>query len=251
MVRFTGYKGIMRQFSIVVVAILVLYLVLVRPLTKQSVNALQDEIELTTKRLERYLPKQEGKVLPTRNAVSALKKQLEQEQDNYQQLKRFIDPARDYLPEGTAEAGLYFTEKVHIVSKRLSRQANTLKIKIPETLGFSTEVLPEETEDIELLLKGVDVVDRVMTLLMEEGVYEISLVKTTVPIEQRDQDTEKLVYKELPVQLSFLCTSPVLIKVLYQMKNFSPVLVVKDIIVKRTQGDFLQIDMLLSRLVVS
>jgi hypothetical protein len=37
----------------------------------------------------------------------------------------------------------------------------------------------------------------------------------------------------------------------YQIKNFSPVLVVKDIIVKRTGASSLQVEMLLSRLALS
>ena len=188
--------------------------------------------------------------MPKEEFVQALEDYLRRYERNYKQLKEFIDPAREYLPEGTQEAGLYFIEQLHITTKRLNRQANTLKIKIPDSFGFS-EQLPEDAADVVLLLKELDIVDRITTLLMEKGVKEISLVKPLSALEQRDGATQELFYRELPLQLSFSCNSSTLVNFLYQMKNFSPALFVKDIIIKRQEGLSLQVEMLLSRLVVA
>jgi len=244
------YKGLVRQFSLVLFIVLVLYLTLVRPLAIQAVNVLQAQIDESVIQLEGYLSKAGEGPLPTEESQRRLKAVLAQEEQNYRSLVNFIDPPKVYLPEGTEEAGLYFIEQLHITAKRLKRQASTLKLDIPERFGFSEE-MPADTEDVGLLLKKLDLVDRVTTLLMEQGVEEISLVKPLSPIEQRDPRTKELFYRQLPIQLSFLCDSSALVKVLYQMKNFSPVLVVKDIIIKRAEGQSLQVEMLLSGLEVS
>lgn len=244
------YKGLIRQSSIILFVILGLYLALVRPLAKQGVNMLQGQIDEALMELEKYIPEEEGELLPTEESVELLETSLAQNEQNYKVLKKFVDPERNYLPEGTQEAGLYFTEQLHITVKRLKRQASTLKIQIPEDFGFSEE-MPADSQDVELLLKELDVVDRLTTLLMEQGVEEISLVKPLTAVEQRDQKTEKLFYRELPIQLSFLCNSSTLVKFLYQIKNFSPVLVVKEIIVKKKDDLSLQVEMLLSKIVVS
>ncbi len=174
---------------------------------------------------------------------------LAREKQNYQGLLSLIDPPVRYLPEGTAEAGLYFIEQLHITLKRLRRQANSLNIVLPESFGFSEE-MPAESENIELLLKKLDLVDRVTTSLMEQGVRKISLVKPLGAIEQRDSQTQELFYRQIPIQLSFSCDSAALVKFLYQMKNFSPALIVQDIIIKRAGGLSLQVEMLLSGLEV-
>ncbi len=242
---------LMRQLSVIVFVILTVYLALVRPLTKQSVNMLESEIKLTTRRLERYIPKQGLEGLPTKDALKSMEAYLKQDEKNYQKLKKFIDPQKDYLPEGTEEPGLYFTEQTHIISKRLKRQATAARIKIPENLGITSSALPEDSKNMELLLKQLDLIDRIMSLLLEQEVNEVSLIKALDPVERRGADTEKLLFKELPIQLSFLCNSSSFVKILYQIKNFSPVLIIKDIIIKRTAEDALQIDILLSRLVLS
>ena len=244
------YKGLIKQSSVILFIILGLYLALIRPLAKQGVNMLQGQIDEALVELKKYIPEEEGELLPTEESVELLETSLAQNEQNYKILKKFVDPERDYLPKGTQEAGLYFTEQLHITVKRLKRQASTLKIQIPEDFGFSEE-MPADSQDVELLLKELDVVDRVTTLLMEQGVEEISLVKPLTAIEQRDQKTEKLFYRELPIQLSFLCNSFTLVKFLYQMKNFSPVLVVKEIIVKKKDALSIQVEMLLSKIVVS
>ena len=246
----TDYKVLVRQFSLVLSVILVLYLVLVRPLVQQGVKTLESEIRQTTTSLEKYIPKDEKGLLPTEKVLKSLEKSVAQEKKNYAKLKEFIDPEQEYLPEDITEAGLFFIEQLHITTKRLKRQASTLKIEIPASFGFS-EDMPENVEDVELLLKKLDLVDRLTTLLLEQSVKEVSLVKPLSMIEQRDEKTEKLFYRELPMQLSFLCSSSALVNVLYQMKNFSPVLVVKDIIVKKVGTRSLQVEMLLSRLIVT
>jgi len=246
----TDYKGLFRQSSLILFIVLGVYLALVRPLAKQGVNILQGQIDEAVIELEGYIPEDQEQLLPTEKLAQGLERHLAQDKQNYQSLKTFIDPTKDYLPAGTQEPGLYFIEQLHITTKRLRRQANTLKIKIPETFGFS-EQMPESDENVEILLKELDIVDRVTTMLMEEGAEEISLVKALGPEEQRDPETQKLFYHELPIQLSFLCNSSTLVKFLYQIKNFSPVLIVRDVIIRKQQGLSLQVEMLLSRLVVS
>ena len=242
------YKGLVRQFSIILFIVLTIYLALVRPVAKQGVNLLQDQINEALVQLERYIPK-EGGLLPTKESVRVLEAYLAQERQNYQDLRNFIDPPREYLPRGTQEQGLYFIEQLHIATKRLKRQANTLKIKIPDSFGFSKE-MPEDAGNVQILLEKLDVVERVTTLLMEQGVEEISLARPLGMLEQRDSRTQELFYRELPFQLSFLCNSSTLVRILYQMKTFSPALIVKDIIIRREKGTSLQIKVLLSRLMI-
>lgn len=210
---------------------------------------LEEQINEAITQLKRYIPKEKEEYLPTKEFVQALESHLAQEEQSYDMLKDFIDPDKEYVPQDAPEAGLYFIEQLHITTKRLKRQANTLKIKIPDNFGF-TEEMPADVKNVEVFLKELEIVDRITTLLMEQGVEEISLVKPLSPIEQRDLKTQKLFYRELPIQLSFLCSSSTLVKFLYEVKNFSPVLFMKDIIVKRKDGQSLQVEMLLSRLVI-
>jgi len=209
---------------------------------------LQGDIDETISDLEKYIPKEDG-YLPKKVFVQDLETYLSQNKSNYQMLQKFIDPPKEYLPEDTQEAGLYFIEQLYITKKRLRRQANTLKIEIPESFGFS-EDMPQDSEDVEALLKVLFTVEQLTTLLMEEKIAKISLIKPLRPVDNRDQETEKLFYREVPIQLSFLCDSPALIKFLYGIKNISPILIVKDIIIKREEESFLQVEMLLSRLII-
>ena len=244
------YKGLIRQFSLILFIVLALYLALVRPLAKQAVNVLQCQIDENVIQLEESLSKAGEGPLPGKESLKTLEAILAQEEQNYQKLANFIDPPKAYLPEGTEEAGLYFIEQLHITVKRLKRQANTLKINIPQSFGFSEE-MPADTKDVKLLLKKLDLVDRVTTLLMEQGVDEISLIKPLGVLEQRDPKSQELSYRQFPVQVSFLCNSPALVRFLYQMKNFSPVLVVKDIIIKKGEDQSLRVELLLSGLEVT
>jgi hypothetical protein len=247
--RSADYKGFIRQASIIVFIILALYLALVRPLAKQSVNMLQSQIDETIDELEHFIPAEGKGLLPTKESVAFLDNRIAQNMRNYQDLKNFIDPVKEYLPSEAEEGGLYFIEQLHITRKRLRRQANTLKIEIPETFGLSEE-MPENAENVELLLRELDLVATVTTLLLEEGVHEISLIKPLPSVQHRDMETQRVFYSRLPLQLSFLCDSATLIKLLYQMKNVSPVLVVKDIVIKKTEGPSLRVEILLSRIIV-
>ena len=242
-----NYKVLLRQSSIIFLVVFAVYFAIVRPLVRQSTSMLEEQIEDTALQLERYLPKEQAGFLPTQEVLAALQKALKREEQNYQNLKKVIDPSREYLPRGAQEAGLYFIEQLHIRTKRLRRQANTLKIKIPQALGFSEE-MPADRESVELLLAELDALESSATLLMEQGIKEISLLKPLRVQEQRDHQTQRVLYKELPIQLSFLCNFAVLVKVLYQLKNLSPTLAIKDIIVRKTEDSSLQVEMLLSRL---
>lgn len=239
-------KGQIKQFSVIFLILLVLYFALIRPLVQQGTTVLEKEIEETTELLQAYVSKKSDTVLPTKETLRHFQKQFAQYEQNYAILKNFIDPPKEYLPRDTAEPGLYFIEQLHIVTKRLKRQATSLKIAIPESFGFSKE-MPEDAQNVELLLKGLDVVDRVVTLLMEQGVKEIMLVKSSPVVEVRDEKKEKLFYRELPTQVSFLCESNILVNVLYQVKIFSPVIFVKEISIKRTGETSLQVGMVLGR----
>lgn len=246
----TDYRGLIRQASIILFVVLAVYLALVRPLARQGVNLLENQIEEAVFQLEKYIPEQDQGILATKESVGALKSHLGRDKNNYQVLKRFVDPDKGYLPGSTEDAGLYFIEQLQTTSKRLGRQAKALKISIPESFGFSEE-MPAQKENIEILLKELDAIDRVTTLMLEQKVEKIFLVKSLGTAEQRDLATQKLFYRELPIQLSFLCDSSTLIKFLYQIKRFSPALIVKDIVVKRQEGPSLEVQMLLSRLVIS
>jgi hypothetical protein len=234
-------KILIRRIAIGILLFLCLYLAFLKPLFKfERSRLLDEEIENRASRLESFSI--EVGELPSEELFERLRKEVGQLDSEYKELISFIDPSKARLPEGASEAGLYFIERLHTLGKELERKAQVLGVSLPKTMGFSEDLPPSDM--VGLLLRELEMVEESVQALIEKEVNSISLIKPLSPM-------DKNFYTELPLQLSFICDTDCLVKFLQDLKNKSPMYVVKDLhITPEVEEEKLKVDLIVSGLVV-
>jgi hypothetical protein len=235
--RFTS-----RQITVGILFLLAAYFLLFQRLLKKADLSLQEAIRNSEKQIKRYTLA--DKTLPSAESQKRLEQYLKKCLQNYQTLGDFIDPMILRLPASAQEPGLFYLERLHTVEKKLQRQAALKKINLPKTLGFSEEI--PRLEEVEILLRQIEMVDVLSAKLMEGNLSEIYLIKPLKSIERVDSETEKPFYCEIPVQIGFISDTESLIRFLYEIKNLSPVIYVEDLEVKSLEEPKIKTELVLS-----
>lgn len=189
---------------------------------------MDEELEKKVKEIKRFI--RESGSMPSKEYYLKLESENKELLSTFEKFKDFIDPKIDKPPKDSSEAGLYFTERLHALVKKVESLSSPKGIKVPENLGFS-EALPKK-EMVPILLRQLDIVELACDTLLSEGANQISSVKPLKPIERMDEKTNKLFLKEAPVQITLRCDTAVLVKFLLKLKDSSPVITVTEMHIK-------------------
>lgn len=223
-----------------------IYLFLVRPIWGAKKGLLERELEEKSTLIKEYVSKEGWP--PSAEAYNLLARQKESLEGDAKALGELIDPPKVYLPESVLEPRLYFKERLYGVKKRLDDGARERGIELPPNLGFSEE-LPEP-EMVPILLRRLETVGSLVTILIEKGATSIGLIKPLEPTQTLDPQTNQPIYKEMPLQLKLECPTATLVEFLYEVRKASPVLVVKELKIKSGQGESLEVEVLISEVAI-
>lgn len=206
-----------------------LYLLIINPFLKEGRSLLDEELEKRLKDVKRFI--RESGTMPSKEYFLKLESENKELEESFLRFKNFIDAKVSNVSlEDSAEVGLYFTERLHELAKRIGGLSNEKGIKVPENLGFS-ESLPKETL-VPILLRQLEMVELACDTLLKEGTDEISSLKPLKPIDHIDPKTGKLFLKEVPVQIGLRCNTPAFVKFLIKLRESSPVIAVTEMHVK-------------------
>lgn len=210
------------------VGVALLYLLVIRPFAQMGSQALTSEI---TERLQRLKQLQlPGQLAPTPSTLTALQAQHGRLEASYRALAQRIDPTGLPQADPAQEPGLYFGQRLHTLQKDLERRAIANHTTLPQSLGLSEE-LPRQ-EDVPWLLKELELVELVVTTLMDQQVQAIELIKV-VP-RRTIQGALKPLMTELGVQVRLKGTMPALMKSLTVFREASPVAAVPELSLRVT-----------------
>lgn len=218
----------LKQATVLFLILLGLYLFLINPFLKEGKNILDEELEKKIKEVKRFI--RESGAMPSKEYYLKLESENKELKESFVKFKDFIDPKKEELPSDSSEAGLYFTERLHSLVKKIEGLSSQKGIKVPENLGFS-ETFPKQ-EQVPVLLRQLDIIELACDALLSEGISQLSSLKPLKPIERMDEKTDKLFLKEVPVQITLKCETAVFVKLLLKLKESSPVVAVTEMHIK-------------------
>ncbi len=222
-------KNVFLKQGIFILLILgALYFLVINPFLKEGRSLLDEELEKRLKDVKRFI--RESGTIPSKEYFFKLDTENKKLEEEFLKFKNFIYAEVSNMPEDSAEAGLYFTERLHELSKRIGGLSSEKGIKVPENLGFS-ESLPKEAL-VPILLRQLEMVELACDTLLTEGTDAVSSLKPLKPIDHIDPKTGKLFLKEVPVQIGLRCNTSVFIKFLIKLRESSPVIAVTEMHVK-------------------
>ncbi|MBU1062445.1 MAG: Amuc_1100 family pilus-like protein [Candidatus Omnitrophica bacterium] len=226
-------KTILKQSLVAVVILVGLYLFVLNPFLKEGSSILDEELERKTNEIERIIS--HTGALPSKESFTKFEGQKLEIESELQKLADFIDPLKVRISESSTEAGLYFIERLHGSTKKFSKEAQVKGIKLPENLGFG-DGLPKESM-VDLLLRQLEVVELVMDILLKSRNVEFSAIKPLKSIDYIESLSKEILYVEVPVQISIKADTDVLIDLLLELKNKSPMVSVKEVHIRSSEFD--------------
>lgn len=218
----------LKQGIFILLSLGALYFLIIAPFLKEGRSLLDEELEKKIKDVKRFI--RESGTMPSKEYFFELESENKELEAQFLTFKGLIDAKVGNMPEGSAEAGLYFTERLHELAKRIGGVSSEKGIKVPENLGFS-ESLPKEAL-VPVLLRQLEMVELACNTLLFEGTDEISSLKPLKPIDRIDPKTGKLFLKEVSVQIGLRCNNSTFVKFLIKLRESSPMIAVTEMHVK-------------------
>lgn len=239
-------SGLLGRLILTIALIIGLYLLLISPLLRMRDNSIDERLARASIELRHFL--QAKSPLPSLENYQLLDKEMKTLNDNYAELSNSVVASSPYLPKGVTEAGLYFIERLHSISKKLSAKATEAGIEMPSDFGFSEE-LPEAAK-VEFCLRQLDIVDKVVSSFIERGAAAITLIKP-LKFEKGDSKKEGPDFEMIEVQFSARSSNEALIRFLIDMRNAKPTIVVKNLQIVSEASGLLRADLVVSGLLLN
>ncbi len=225
-------KAILKQGSIVIGILLALYLFVLGPLMNEGSSILDDELERKTVEIKKYIARTGS--LPSKDSFEKIEEKKLELDNKFQELVDFVDPAKVRISDSSSEAGLYFIERLHASMKKFSEKASSKEVGLPENLGFG-DGLPKNSM-VEALLRQLETVELAVGILLESENIEFSAIKPLRSIDYIEPLSKEVLYTELPVQFSVKTDTESLVNLLLELKNRTPVISVKELHLKSSEG---------------
>ncbi len=225
-------KTILKQASIVIGVLLVLYFFVLGPFMREGSSILDEELERKSREIKKYIVRTGS--LPSKDSFEKIEKKKLELGEKFQELVDFVDPPKVRISDSSSEAGLYFIERLHASMKKFTEKASVKEVELPENLGFG-DGLPKNSM-VEMLLRQLETVEFTVGVLLESDNIEFSAIKPLKSIDYIEPLSKVVLYTELPVQLSVRTDTESLIELLLELKNRAPVISVKEVHLKSSEG---------------
>ena len=205
---------------------------------------LEKEVKRKERELKRYQAQGDKQTPPTREAFILLQKINEKLKMDLKELEKLMAQPSPELPEGTTIDGLVFREKLFTIDKDLHLLAEDKKVLIPQTLGFPEE-LPD-TARVPLVIYQLLTINQVARLFIEEGSSKLSVIKPLELIEHKETAPDRLLFRELPIQIGVECSSETLMSALVRLRNSQQMWVVREVQIKSKDSETIQVNLIIS-----
>lgn len=219
---------------------------MVHPLGWAKRNQLDIQIEDLNKRLkkaQRISPEK-----PTAQKVAEWQTARDRLSESQRLLMDYLDPRISRLPGSAEEASLYCIERYHAVSKQLQRQALGQGVQLVQDIGMRSE-LPNQ-EEVATYLRRLETIERVVGSLLDQRFFTVDLIK---PLETQtyafDGDGSPEL-TELPLQIVATGTTEGLVRFLYDLQEGAPLVLVRQLRVRKLPESLLQMQVTLSEFVL-
>jgi len=191
---------------------------------------LYDEIENSQKSISHYMRK--NKIFPTAENVKMVKDHTHAIQEYVETVRPFMTVKPIVPPETVVEAGVYFKEQLYVAHKIIIQEANRKGIQIPDTIGFG-DALPSSNE-VPILLRKLEVVKALFSMVFRHGAARVNVVKM---LDEEKYMYDGDIYREIGIRMDMHCSKAQLYKIVYELANAVPVIIVKDIsVIKMKDG---------------
>ncbi|MDP2920824.1 MAG: Amuc_1100 family pilus-like protein [Candidatus Omnitrophota bacterium] len=246
----SGKEKIFLKQGLIVLGVLAgIYIFFLSPFLKEGGSIMDEELDRKIGEMKRFITL--TGTVPSKESFTRMQKEKEALEEKFSGLAGIVDPEKARLSGKSAEAGLYFIERLHSTMKRFEAEAGAKGIKLPENLGFG-DGLPKDNM-VPVLMRQLETIEFAIAALLKGEYSDIYGLKILKPIEYVEPVSKELFYTELPVQVSVKTGTDTLMKTLLELKNASPVISVKEIHVKSIEpgsGD-VEISLVLSTFMIA
>ncbi|MBU1863281.1 MAG: hypothetical protein KKH94_06445 [Candidatus Omnitrophica bacterium] len=209
-------------------------------------ETLQGRIKEEEQKIAGYFLK--NNTMPTTRRVSEAREKLGSFDEAFQTIASFSTVPPILPPEDVIEKGVYFKKQLYVAKKGLNALAAKNEIDIPDTLGFG-EVLPTERE-VPLLLRKLETINKVMTIILENNVKLITVVKLLDDQHFTDIQGNEIPFMEIGGRIDVNCTHEDLTRILHAIGALKPFIVIKSLGTKKIKDDILETSFIFSRFIM-
>lgn len=188
---------------------------------------------------------QDGFSVPSREKIETQNGIVKMAQEKVSSIVSYSCVSPVEIPETVTEKGVYFKERLYLVQKQLLAFAKTNNAVIPETVGFDDR-LPTD-EEVALMFTRLALVDETVRAMIDSGVKDVSVVKFIEAKRVRDAQEDEMPCVAVSAQVELTCSAAVLKRVLYEIGNLNPFVIIDTIRVTRSKEQ-LAVQTVLTRL---
>ena len=206
---------------------------------KRTMIILSEDLNRQEEDIKKY--KQEAELSPGSEAIAELKKESVQSEKELKKAKSVFDSKVTELPADVSDKGIYFFESLYATNKLLERKA-TAKRMVAPPVNFSVDI-PEET-DIPYLLKQIEMIEQVMSIVIDGGNCEIESI-APIPL---DMENKVLDFIKISMQATMYIEANALVRALSEISSHIPLYIVEELSVKSVETNKLKVNFTVSRI---
>jgi len=229
----------MRKYILIVLAVLVALSIFLRFNSKSKIISLNNELKKQEEIIRKY---QEGSgIVPSSLAITKLNDANKLNEKNLKKVLGVLDTKDSELPKDVSDKGLYFFQSLHNIMKLLEREATSKKMVLPP-VDFSVDV-PRE-EDIPYLLKQIEMIDEIVSIIVNTGKCEIATIRP-LPV---DKTKKFLNFEKLSLQIILNIDSNALVSIMSELNKHVPVYFIEEFSAVAIEPPRLKVSFVTSRI---
>ncbi|MBN1493629.1 MAG: hypothetical protein JW938_05720 [Candidatus Omnitrophica bacterium] len=209
------------------------------------INAKEAQAATVVSQVRNYY--NDGFAMPSKEVIDAQRGVLEEARTKISSIMSYSCMPMIAMPSDVQEYGVYFKERLYLTEKNLFAEAKRLNATLPEDVGFDDE-LPNEAQ-VPFMLMQLEFVENVLMHVLQSEVKEIILIEFEESGPMYDAAENKMPCKNITVKISMNCPLAALKKVLYEIGNMNPFVVVEGLKARQIRTDILEVHMLVTRLI--
>jgi len=207
--------------------------------SKKTMLNLSTDLSKQEELLQSY--QRESDTVPGELAITRLKRTNALNELELKKLQSIFDSRKKDMPGDVSDIGIYFFESLYATTKTLERKATAKKMILPP-INFPVDI-PEQ-EEVTFLLKQVEIVDDVLSMIIDTGNSEVEAIQPQVV----DKDNSIFGFIKLGLQITMRLDANSLVKVLANLNSHIPLYIIEELTVKSLDQNRLRTSFTISRI---
>lgn len=228
----------MRKIILIVLLVLLFVCTSLYIYNKRSMVVLNSNLGQQEESVNKF--KDELKIDPSTSAITNLEQMNIANDKELKKLKSVFDSQDQEVPLDVSDKGIYFFESVYATTKLLERKAATQKMIIPP-INFAVDV-PKD-EDIPYLLKQLEMIEDVVSIIIEAGQCDIESITPRL----LDKEERMLSFNKQSIQITMGIYPNSLVKVFSDINSHIPLYLIEELSVKSSEENRLRVSFIISR----